>query len=188
MDSDPMVGCGAGAGRGQRAGSAAGVHRAGQRGAVVAPPAPDRRIHVPFRGMDERSVGSARTVFSDDSVFMHPTDLPSITRLSGGALAAVWQRRVNKATSGDRWQYECVISRRDAAGRDDVICECCPNAAAMTTDGPTAAYQDFQLRREAAASWKRSRVFRVRGKADSVSPGGYATPAWRRTSPALTAS
>lgn len=49
---------------------------------------------------------ASRVVVSDDSVFMHPTDLPSITLLRSGALGAVWQRRVNKATSGDGWQYE----------------------------------------------------------------------------------
>lgn len=167
--------------------------------------------------------GSARTVVSDDSVFMHPTDLPSITRLSSGALAAVWQRRVNKATSGDGWQYEfrvqfstdggdswsapviphtgstrggehefhaawptsdgrlgmawidprdqTVVTPTDTTAPakflgamqlvattvasngtvapeqivDDVMCECCPNSAVMTSDGPIVAYRDKRV-------------------------------------------
>lgn len=47
-----------------------------------------------------------QTVVTDDSVFMHPTDLPSVLQLSTDTLAAVWQRKVNKSTSGDAWQYE----------------------------------------------------------------------------------
>ena len=167
--------------------------------------------------------GAPGTVVSDDSVFMHPTDLPSITRLANGELAAVWQRRVNKTTSGDGWQYEFRVQfSRDAGATwsasviphtgstrggehefhtawattdgklgmawidprdqtvvtpkdttvpaqylgamqlvatsvapdgsvapeaivDDVMCECCPNAAVMTPDGPIVAYRDKRV-------------------------------------------
>jgi len=59
-----------------------------------------------FATWTPRGWNAVQQVVSDDSVFMHPTDLPSVTKLSSGALGAVWQRRVNKATSGDGWQYE----------------------------------------------------------------------------------
>ncbi len=47
-----------------------------------------------------------RQVVQDDSVFMHPTDLPGVTRIDEGALAAVWQRRVRNGGSGSSLEYE----------------------------------------------------------------------------------
>lgn len=60
---------------------------------------------------------SVRAVVRDDSVMMHPTDLPSITRLGNGSLAAVWQRLVNKPTNGDPWQYEIRVQFSGDDGR-----------------------------------------------------------------------
>ena len=166
---------------------------------------------------------AVQTIVSDDSIFLHPTDQPSVTRLTGGALAAVWQRRVNKATSKDGWQYEYRVQFSPDSGRtwsapviphpgsslggehefhtawarrdgrlglawidprrqtvvppkdstkeaeflgamvlmtstvsvqgdvtgetliDSVMCECCPNASAMTSAGPIIAYRDKRV-------------------------------------------
>ena len=162
--------------------------------------------------------GQVHTIVRDDSMFVHPTDLPSVTQLSDGRLGAVWQRTVRRpanrglsyefrvqfsADSGKAWsvpinplgasplggehefhvawpgangalglawidpraqrvaaaatggeaQYlgamQLMSTTIDSGGRiapirvvDDVICECCPNAAAVTSRGPIIAYRD----------------------------------------------
>lgn len=52
---------------------------------------------------------SVRLVTRKDSMFTHPTELPSITRLASGDLAAVWQEWAFRSTSGDPWQYEVRV-------------------------------------------------------------------------------